>query len=141
MRLLRFGFVSGLGLATDVAVYVLLYRGGVPPGFANLISAGLAVSLVFVLSQRRVFRYGGRFLLPLFLAYVVYQVLAVSAASAGVGALVAQAGLGPLLAKAVVTPLTFGCNYVFMSTLFRRGGRSALAEAPPSEVEQAECRQ
>lgn len=141
MRLLRFGFVSGLGLTTDVLVYVLLYRGGLPPGFANLLSAGLAVSLVFVLSQRRVFRYGGRFLLPLFLAYVMYQVLAVSAASAGVSVLVAQTELGPLLAKAVVTPLTFGCNYVFMSSLFRRGERSALAEAPSSRLEQAECRQ
>lgn len=128
IRLLRFGLVSGLGLVTDVVLYVLLYRGGTPPGLANLTSAGVAVALVFLLSQRRVFQYGGHFLLPLFLAYLLYQVAAVAAASAGVAALVAGAGLAPLPAKAVVTPLTFGCNYVFMSLMFARAGRVAAPD-------------
>lgn len=134
IKLLRFGLVSGLGLATDVLLYVLLYRAGVAPGFANLLSASTAVTLVFVLSQRRVFRYGGRFLLPLFLGYVVYQVLAVTAASAGVAALVARAGLAPLAAKAVVTPITFACNYGFMTALFHRPGRGVPAGTVPASL-------
>lgn len=131
-RLLRFGLISGLGLATDVGLYVLLYRRGVPPGYANLVSAGVAVSLVFVLSQRRLFRYDGGFLLPLFFAYLVYQAVAVSAASAGVGALVAHTALSPLAAKALVTPATFGCNYVFMTLLLSRPAEGArLHRAQP----------
>lgn len=128
MRLLRFGLVSGLGLATDVLLYILLYWNGTPPGLANLGSAGVAVTLVFLLSQRRVFQYGGHFLLPLFLAYLLYQVAAVATASAGVAALVSGAGLAPLVAKAAVTPVTFGCNYVFMSLIFARAGRAAPAD-------------
>lgn len=131
IRLLRFGVVSGVGLLTDVLLYVLLVRSGVPAGWANLVSASVAVSLVFALSQRRVFRYGDRFAVRLFLVYVVYQVLAVSAASGGVAALVTQAGLAPLAAKALVTPLTFACNYGFMTTLFARAARrEAPAPAP-----------
>lgn len=122
IRLVRFGFVSGIGLATDVVLFVLLYRAGLHPGFANLFSAGVAVSVVFVLSQRRVFRYGGRFLLPLFLAYLGYQVAAVTAASAGVAALVTHADLAPLVAKVLVIPVTFGCNYGFMTLLLHRPG-------------------
>lgn len=116
-RLLRFGLISAMGLTTDVALYVLLFRRGLPPGYANAVSAGVAVSLVFGLSQRRLFRYEGRFLGPLFGAYLLYQVAAVAAASAAVGALVAQISLSALAAKAVVTPATFCCNYVFMTLL------------------------
>ena len=127
IRLLRFGLVSGLGLVTDVILYVVLYRGGVPPGAANLVSAGVAVTIVFVLSQRRVFRYGGRFLLPLFATYVLYQLVAVAAASAVIAALVAHAGADPLLAKALVIPVTFGCNYGFMTVLLSRPARDVPA--------------
>jgi putative flippase GtrA len=115
-RLLRFALVSGTGLVLDTAVFLALVRLGLLAGYANLISASMAVTFVYFVSTKRVFEYAGRFLLGLFLIYCVYQVLAVSAASWTVGALVA-AGFVPLLAKVLILPVTFLANYLFMAFL------------------------
>lgn len=88
---------------------------GALPFSANLISATCAVSFVYFASVRRIFRYRGRFLFGLFLAYVGYQAIAVAAASLGVAWLAAY--VAPPLAKILILPLTFGANYAFMAML------------------------
>jgi putative flippase GtrA len=117
-KLLRFALVSGTGLALDVGLFVLLVQYGLRAGYANFISASVAVTFVYFVSTKRVFEYAGRFLLPLFLVYVGYQTLAVSAASWAVDAIVAL-GILPVLAKGLILPVTFSANYLFLEFLTR----------------------
>lgn len=116
---LRFALVSGVGLALDFGVFLALTESGVRPGIANLISATLAVTFVYFVSAKRVFAYEGRFLLPLFLLYLGYQAIAVSAASWAVDA-IALTGVLPLIAKLLILPVTFTANYLFMAYITRK---------------------
>lgn len=118
-RVLAFGLVSGVGLALDYGLFLLLVEQGLRAGVANLISAGAAVTFVYFVSVRRIFAYQGRFLFGLFTAYALYQVAAVAAASWAVDWLVTGARLAPVWAKAAILPLTFGANFLFMSWLTR----------------------
>jgi putative flippase GtrA len=123
-RLLKFAGASGAGLCLDYAIYALLCSGGVPAGWANLVSAGAGVSFVFAVSARRIFESSERFLLGLFAAYAAYQLAAVSAASWAVGELTHVLDGRYLLAKTLVLPCTFTANYLFMSWLFAARGRA-----------------
>lgn len=115
-RLVSFGGVSAIGLAVDFGLTAALLSTGTMPMLANMVGAGVAVSLVYMLSVRRIFRYHGQFLLGLFLAYVAWQLVAVTAASWVIGAL-AAGGLAPLIAKLAILPATFGANYLMMHLL------------------------
>jgi GtrA-like protein len=120
-RLFTFAAISAAGLGLDVTVFALLVRLGCRAGYANLVSASLAVTLVYFSSTKQVFKYAGRFLLPLFLAYLAYQVLAITAASWAVDILVTF-GISPILAKGTILPITFSCNYLFLDFLTRTRG-------------------
>jgi hypothetical protein len=117
-RLLPFAAISSAGLGLDVTVFALLIRLGFRAGYANLVSAALAVTLVYFVSTKQVFRYVGRFLLPLFLAYLVYQVLAITVASWAVDILVTF-GISPIFSKGAILPITFSLNYLFLDFLTR----------------------
>jgi putative flippase GtrA len=128
-RILKFAGVSGAGLCLDYAVYSLLCDGGVGAGWANLVSASLGVTFVFIVSARRIFAGSDRFLLGLFALYAGYQVLAVSAASWLVGEATHLLDGRYLIGKTLVLPLSFTANYLFMSWLFGARRRSEPATA------------
>jgi putative flippase GtrA len=115
-KVVRFGVVSGVGLGLDVCIFLALSALNVRAGIANFVSASVAVTFVYFASTRKVFRYQGQFLFRLFLAYLVYQVIAVALAS---GAVDGIAGLGalPIVAKLLILPVTFSSNYAFMAWL------------------------
>lgn len=116
-RTLGFAVVSGTGLGLDFGVFLMLTHGAhVAPGIANLVSSGLAVTLVFFTSVHRIFRYRGGLLLARFVAYVVYQAMGVSLCSLAIGALVAS-GWPPLIAKLAILPVSFSANFLFMHAL------------------------
>lgn len=116
-RVVRFGAISGGGLAIDTILFiVLLPQFG--PFLANLISAALAVTFVYFASVRRIFEYQGRFMLALFLVYLLYQTVGVTASSAAVAWL--STFLAPLLAKLLIIPVTFAMNFLFMTWLTGR---------------------
>lgn len=123
MRLVKFAGASGLGLTLDVALYTVLCAAGVEPGIANLLSATLGVTTVFLLSAHSIFDSADHFLLRLFAAYAVYQVLAIAAASWAVDAMTEVFDGRYLLGKAVVLPATFAANYLFMHWLFSERSR------------------
>ncbi|HEY0941151.1 MAG TPA: GtrA family protein [Steroidobacter sp.] len=114
LSVLRFAVVSGTGLAIDVVLFFGLVQASMRAGFANLISAALAVTFVYFVSARRIFAYEGRFLLPLFCIYLGYQAAAVALASWAVDSIVAH-GAAPILAKGLVLPVTFTANYLCMA--------------------------
>jgi putative flippase GtrA len=119
-KVLGFAQVSGAGLALDVGLFLLLVSAGWPPGYANLVSATTAVTFVYFVSTKRVFEYQGRFLMPLFLAYLAYQALAVAGASWAVDR-IAGLGIMPVVAKGSILPFTFSANYLFLDFLTRFG--------------------
>ncbi len=123
-RLIAFGGVSGTGLVLDYVIYTLLCRGGMDAGWANLISAGTAVTFVFVVSARHIFEGSDRFLGRLFAVYAIYQVVAVSLASLAVDAMTALFDGRYLLGKTVVVPFSFAINYLFISWLFTARGKA-----------------
>ena len=125
MKILKFAGVSGAGLCLDYAIYTALCAGGMPAGWANGISAGTAVTFVFLVSAHHIFEGAGGFLLRLFLVYAIYQVIAVAAASWAVHAATELFDGRYLLGKTVVVPFSFTVNYLFMSWLFASRDRSA----------------
>lgn len=127
-RLLRFAGVSGAGLALDYTVYTILCAGGIAAGWANLVSAALAVTFVFVVSARRIFEAPSGFLVKPFVLYAAYQTIAVSMTSAAVGAMTALLDGRYLLGKTSVLPVSFTANYLFMSWLFATHAMSVRDE-------------
>ncbi len=125
LRAFRFGIVSGMGLALDLSLFVALLYGGVPPFAANTISSWTALTFVYCASVRRVFRYHGQFIVPLFVIYVLYHLCGTLFVSWGISGL-AQAGVAPPLTKVGIIPATFTANYLFMSWLTARRGRWIL---------------
>ncbi|MEM9267315.1 MAG: GtrA family protein [Pseudomonadota bacterium] len=143
-----FALISGIGFGLDVALTLGLVWAGLPAFWANMAGALLGVSFVFFAALHRVFRARDRFQWRLFGAYLIWQALAIPAASAAIGLLAsAAAGLGawgegvleavlpvalvppgPVLAaglaKAAVTPATLYANYRFMDWLLK--GQSPL---------------
>lgn len=114
---IRFALVSGTGLTIDFAIYTALCLAGMSAGAANLISAAVAVTFVYLVAGRHIFRATGRDMTRLFWAYVVWQAFAVPAASLAVE-LATDAFDGKyLLGKTVVLPFTFGANYLFTNWL------------------------
>jgi putative flippase GtrA len=118
-RLIRFAIVSGGGLAIDFCLFVLLTWIGLPPTIANLISASAATAFVYFMSVSRIFSCDSRFVYELFIAYGVYQAVAILAASYVVG-LLAEHMSQPVLGKLVVLPATFTANFAMMSWLTHR---------------------
>ena len=118
-RVVKFAGVSGAGLCLDYLIYVLLCGTGMDAGPANAISAGTAVTFVFVVSARHIFEADARhgFLVRPFAVYAAFQVVAVLAASALVHATTDLLGGAYVLGKTVVLPLTFTVNYLFMTWL------------------------
>jgi putative flippase GtrA len=128
-KLLRFAAVSGAGLAIDFGLFLWLVQLGTRPGIANAVSAAAAVTFVYFVAVRRIFSYSGTFLLPLFAAYLAYQLVGVAAASAAVDWLAANY-MPAAAAKLAILPVTFCANYLFMAFLTRGapGGAAPLEE-------------
>jgi hypothetical protein len=118
VKVAGFALLSGFGLTIDLGVFASLVHYGVRPGYANLVSASLAVAFVYFSSAKRVFQYHGEFLALLFLLYAAYQVAAVLAASFAVDRLV-MVGFKPIISKLLILPVTFTANYLSMSILLK----------------------
>ncbi|MFT4034541.1 MAG: GtrA family protein [Patulibacter sp.] len=119
MQLLRFGWVSGIGLLLDYAIYTALHLAGLPVTFANAISASCAVSFVYVAALRHVFHADIVARRRPFAKYVAYQAAAVPAASLAVGLVESALDGRFLLAKTLVVPCSFGANFLFMRWLLQ----------------------
>jgi putative flippase GtrA len=121
VRALRYGIVGTAGLALDLSLFLLM-QAAVGPFVANIVSSGAALTFVYCVSVRGIFRYHGKFIVPLFAAYTAYHVCGTLVVSEVISALV-HAGVAPALAKVGILPVTFSANYLFMSWLTRNRQR------------------
>lgn len=126
-RILRFGVVSGLGVALDYVVYSLLVHGGVTAGWAYVVGATCGLTFVFVASVRHVFESSHGFRVSAFAVYAAYQVISVALGALAVEWLDAALDGRYLLAKTIVLPITFGTNFLFMSWLLSSRGPGGRA--------------
>jgi putative flippase GtrA len=115
-RVLRFGLVSALGLTLDIALFLTLVHAAVGAFEANIVSSGVGLIFVYCTSVRRIFRYDGRFIVPLFAAYVFYHVCGTLFVSWAISGMV-HLGVAPAIPKIGILPATFTANYLFMSWL------------------------
>jgi putative flippase GtrA len=141
-RIVGFTVISGVGWVIDFAVYNVLAWHGLDLVRANLISAGVAVSFVFLCGWRYIFR-DARTALPVAIAaYVAWNMVAIGAASLaiawvaralaasgwlqdvqllwGMRQSVALAALPPAAAKILVTPVTMYLNFVACGLIIER---------------------
>ncbi len=119
LKIFRFALVSGMGLALDVCIFLVLVHFGVVPLIANLFSAATSTTFVYFVSISTIFSYRGKFALPLFVIYCLYQFIAIVTTSYFVSLLAKYFGQ-PLLAKIIVLPFTFSANFLFMTLLTRQ---------------------
>ncbi|MDQ8043156.1 MAG: GtrA family protein [Solirubrobacteraceae bacterium] len=129
VRIIRFGWVSLVGLVCDYAIYALLHAGaGLPAGVANLFSATVGITVVYFLSLRQLFSHLPTPPRATLVRYLAYQAVAVPLASVAVGAL--ESWLNAfLLAKTLVLPVSFASNYLFMHWLLHRADTAATPAA------------
>ena len=111
----RYFLASGVALATDIGIYLLLLRLGVGPVPSAVCGYGAGVIVHWVLSSRFVFSSGhdlkgaGRWRAKaLFLATAVMGI----AVTAGTVALAVSQGLAPVAAKLIAIAVSFNLTYV-----------------------------
>ncbi|CAN5277614.1 hypothetical protein BH09ACT5_BH09ACT5_14100 [soil metagenome] len=126
LEFLRFLGSSGVGLATDLALFQLLVWAGLPPWGANAISASTAITVVYVLAAR--FAFGQDTRLSTYVLFFGWYAASVAITSVVIELLSTATGVTPFLWKLATVPVTFGANYLFSRFLFRpRGAGSASA--------------
>jgi putative flippase GtrA len=135
-RLPKFAIVSGAGWCLDIIIFLTLVQLRVHVFLANMIGAALAVTFVFVVSQRSIFIVRRKRIIWAFIAYLGWHAVMITLASLAIAWLSAAisscSGWVPALAvplcatvsahwlaaasaKCLVTPLTLYANFVFSS--------------------------
>jgi hypothetical protein len=97
-------------------MFLTLVQAGVGAFAANIVSSAAGLTFVYCASVRRIFRYDGRFIVPLFAAYVFYHVCGTLFVSWAISCVV-HLGVAPAIPKIGILPATFTANYLFMSWL------------------------
>ncbi|WP_043831543.1 GtrA family protein [Muricoccus aerilatus] len=93
INFLKFGGLSGLGWIADTCILLLLVRlAGMAPFAANIISSSIAALSVFLLSREKVFNKAAGGMGLRVAGYLVYTLMVILIASAGVGAITAWLG-------------------------------------------------
>lgn len=121
---ISFGGLSGLGWIVDFVLLLLLVRFAHQPTFrANLISATVAATFVYLVSSRMIFAGDGRHQGVRTSIYILYTLLVIVAASAALkycASLLLHLGANyrwmtattaAALAKVIVTPFNFVLNF------------------------------
>lgn len=138
-RFSGFALISGIGWCLDFMTMATLTYSGVPVFWANFIGAFCGVTFVFFVAGKRIFRKAhNRSMATLLLLYWIWQLVAVTAASAltagvswllltmldqvGGTQILLEAGanivtLCGVSAKMLVTPFTLVANFFFMRFL------------------------
>ena len=122
----KFGGLSGLGWLADFCILLLLVsRANIPADRANLVSAGIAASSVFLISREKIFVKAKGWLLLRLVAYLGYTIIVIMIASQIIKLLVPDIrvlaasfnltltyALATAVAKIVVTPPTLILNFL-----------------------------
>lgn len=127
-QIVRFVGISGVGWLIDFSLFtVLTSLLKVPVTAANMISSLPAITLVFLVSTRKIFEGPGKVPVAVrYVLYLLYQLVLVTAVSVAAGQLAPWiAGLfggrleslSGILAKILITPVTMTANFIVMKLM------------------------
>lgn len=118
LKLARFFIGSLIGLGIDLGLFgVLVFCGG--PGWAaNLVSSGVAVCIIYLLSTRYVF--GNAVNLFGVATFFAWYALSIAGFSALIYGLETAAAVSPILAKVMILPISFGANFLSSRYIFHK---------------------
>ena len=125
-----FGLTSGIGWLTSVVILWFLVHAGLTTVFwASWLGDLCAVTYVYIVSVRSIFRHSGRYLYAKFAVWLVYQFFMINCIAYGTSSLshwaltrglLDAASTSATLAKIVITPLTLLLNFIFANFLLER---------------------
>lgn len=124
----RFLVGAGVGVAVDLGLFEVLARLGVPPGIANVVSAGSSVVVVYLIVTRYAFeqRRSGR----TFGLFVGWYTLSILVFSGLIELLHSATGWPAFTCKLVSLLPSFTANFVASRLLFRGGPTLARVGSP-----------
>jgi len=130
LQFIKFFGISGIGWCLDFSVYIFLTQKLNWPVFqSNYLSSILAVSLVFYVSTRKIFKESKSkiSIRSKYLIYLIYQILLLSLVSilgqylsTCLGTLGLHSNITKILAKIIITPITMIINFVVMKIMVEK---------------------
>ncbi len=130
LQFIKFFGISGIGWCLDFSVYIFLTQILNWPVFqSNYLSSILAVSLVFYVSTRKIFKESKSkiSIRSKYLIYLIYQILLLSLVSilgqylsTCLGTLGLHSNITKILAKIIITPITMIINFVVMKIMVEK---------------------
>lgn len=116
-RLIKFGFISSIGLLIDVVIYLLFIEKNIPVNYSSALGSICAIIFVYFSSSF--------FLLKKispnkihFIIWALYQAISIVIFSNFV-LFIYTFGISPLEAKLLTIPASFICNYVFINLILK----------------------
>ena len=132
IQALQFFGISGIGWLLDMFVFTTLTSLiNLEPLIANLISAGIAATVVYILATKKIIinREGGLSLKFKYILFILWQVLIIISFSFFISELSKFIGnfdweliseYSAVLSKILLTPVTMILNFVFMKLLIEK---------------------
>ena len=117
LKIFGFGIIHAFGLGLDIVVFILFLRLGFKPLIANIFAGIVGVTFAYFVSARYIFYYKSKFLLLKFLFYLIWNAFRIVFFSFIIAQTSIMFSLFPIIPKIIVTPLSFYCDYLFMSFL------------------------
>lgn len=128
-QLLRFLLGSAAGLTVDLGVFAAAVGIGAPPWLANVLSAGCAVVVVYLLVTR--YAFGGGRTPRGFVLFVTWYAVSILLFSVFIEVLYAQTGWPAFVCKLVSLPPSFAANFLVSRVLLRPTPAAGAAGSVP----------
>ena len=117
IKIFGFGIVHALGLGLDIIVFISFLRLGFKPLMANISAGIVGVTFAYFVSAKYVFFYKSKVLLLKFVFYLIWNAFRIVFFSYIIAQTSNFFSLYPIIPKIIVSPLSFYCDYLFMSLL------------------------
>tara|TARA_B100000315_G_C14366846_1_gene491067 strand:+ start:232 stop:666 length:435 start_codon:yes stop_codon:yes gene_type:complete len=117
IKIFGFGIIHAFGFGLDIVVFISFLHLGVKPLMANIFAGIVGVTFAYFVSARYIFYYKLEFLLLKFFFYLIWNAFRIVFFSYIIAQTSILFNLFPIIPKIIVTPLSFYCDYLFMSFL------------------------
>ena len=117
IKIFGFGIVHAFGLGLDMVVFISFLHLGFTPLIANISAGIIGVTFAYFVSAKYVFFYKSKVLLLKFVFYLIWNAFRIVFFSYIIAQTSILFSLFPIIPKIIVTPLSFYCDYLFMSFL------------------------
>lgn len=117
-QLIFFFIASGIAVLADLAIYTLLVNLKIYPGFSNIFSSTVAVTITYLLVTNKAFAATTSW--RTYLLFIAWYAISISGFSLIIQYLHSSLGFAELPAKIITLPFSFSVNFTFSKFLFSR---------------------